>query len=218
MALDLIASVRSTALVALVTASFSSPIVVKTDAFASASARITGREVQQAEPTEPLVAGGVQFAMPSSWGRLGPTAAASAPGAGGRIGTVVGGLCPGGSAGAACADATRVTFIAYSGDKGHQLPKLEEFQARLDARLAREFPGFRKGESGTEKGAGGTHRLDYRFSWRSGKARAQQRFAAYRHKDGSGVVVMITGAGHKDHAPALERFVASGHGLDDGGH
>lgn len=207
MALDVLASVRSTALVALVTASFSSPILVKSDTFANASARLSGG-AEQAEPTEQLVAGGVQFAMPQSWGRLGASAA-SGRGSHERVGTVVSGLCPGGSQGATCTDGVQVTFIAYSGEKGRKLPELEQFAAQLDAKLAREFPGFAKLESKERGGKHGVHWLDYGFSWRSGKATVHQRFAAYRHDDGSGVIAAVAGAQHADHVKALDAFLAS---------
>lgn len=205
--LDVLASVRSTALIALVTASFSSPILVQTDAFASASARLSGKTVTKSEPTEALVAGGVEFAMPQSWGRLGAGAASGADPKE-HIGTVVSGLCPGGSAGATCKDGVQVTFIAYSGTKGHELPKLGAFGKDLDAKLTSQFPGFEKGKSGGRKGAG-MRWLDYQFSWRSGSTAVQQRFAAYRHGDGSGVVAMVSGARDAEHAKAIGAFLNS---------
>jgi hypothetical protein len=204
--LDFLASTRSAALVALVTASFSTPIVAKSDAFAS----IAGSGGKQAEPTEQLVAGGVSFALPQSWGRLGPSAAAGD--ASERIGTVVSGVCPGGSAGAKCVDGTQVTFIAYTGEKGHELPDLDAFGTQLDAKLSSQFPGFRKVESKVKTAGGGMHWLDYSFTWRSGGKDVTQRFAAYRQKGGSGVVAMVAGDG-TDHAKALDSFLASGRAL-----
>lgn len=211
-AIDLLASVRSTALIALVSASFASPIVVKSDAFASAGARLTGTPQKQQVPTEPLVAGGVEFAMPTSWGRLGTTAAASSSAAGERIGTVVTAACPGGSAGAACADGPQLTFIAYSGAPGHDLPRLAAFERQLDARLGRTFSGFRKGDARSARAGAGLRWLDYPFAWDAGSRTARDRFAAYRHKDGSGVVVAVTGTADRRQAAAIEDFLESAAG------
>jgi hypothetical protein len=206
--LDVLASARSTALIALVTASFSTPIVAKSDAFAN----IAGKDGGSTVATEQLVAGGVEFALPEDWGRLGPSAAAGS--ASERIGTVVSGVCPGGSAGAECVDGTQVTFIAYTGDKGHELPDLDAFGSQLDARLSSQFPGYRKLESKVKTAAGGMRWLDYSFTWRSKGQTVTQRFAAYRHKGGSGVVAMVAGDG-TDHAKALDSFLASGHPLGE---
>ena len=204
--LDVLASARSTALIALVTASFSTPIVAKTDAFASIGG---GRD---AVPTEPLVAGGVEFDLPQAWGRLAPSAAADAPD---KIGTVVSGLCPGGSAGATCEDGVQLTFIAYTGEKGHELPALDAFTKQLDAKLAREFPGFRKASAKQHTSGDGLRWLDYRFTWRSGGKDVTQRFAAYRHEGGSGVVAMVAGDASKDHAKALDTFLGGARSLID---
>jgi hypothetical protein len=205
--LDVLASARTTALVALVTASFGTPIVAKSDALAS-----IGGGGRDAVPTEPIVAGGVQFALPLSWEQLAPSAASGdAPD---KIGTVVSGICPGGSAGATCEDGVQLTFIAYTGEKGHELPGLGTFSSQLDAKLAREFPGFRR-TAAKEHGAGdGLRWLDYQFTWRSKGKDVSQRFAAYRHKDGSGVVAMVAGDG-SDHAKALDAFLGSARSLVD---
>lgn len=205
--LDVLASARSTALIALVTASFSTPIVAKSDALAS-----IGGGGREPVATEPLVAGGVEFDLPQAWGRLAPSAASSQ--ADDRIGTVVSGLCPGGSAGAACEDGTQVTFIAYSGEQGHELPKLDAFAAQLDGKLAREFKGFRKVSAKQHAAKDGLHWLDYRFTWRSNGTDVEQRFAAYRHDDGSGVVAMVATDG-ADHAKALDNFLGSARSLID---
>lgn len=205
MALDLLPSLRSTALVTLVAVSFSSPIIAKSDAFASASARLTGKE---RAPVQQLVAGGVEFAMPESWGRLGAGSAASDATKAERIGTVVTGVCPGGSAGSECADGTVLTFIAYSGEHGHELPRLARFKDQLESQLAKEFPGYRGGESRTRRAADGSRYLDYSFTWGARGARTAQRIATYRHPDGAGVVVMATGPQLADHAERLDEFLA----------
>lgn len=189
-------------------------MVVKSDAFANASARFTGGG-EQAEAVEALVAGGVEFALPQAWGRLGATAAKGD--AQERLGTVVSGLCPGGSEGSACVDGTQLTFIAYSGEDGRELPLLTEFEDQLDAKLAKRFPGFSKGDAAVKPAADGTRWLDYGFSWRSGREQVTQRFAAYRHADGSGVVAMITGAELEQHAAAIDDFLASAHDPTAGG-
>lgn len=208
MPLDVLASARSTALIALVTASFSTPIVAKSDAFAN----IAGTDRARTVATEQLVAGGVEFALPEDWGRLGPSAAAGD--ATERIGTVVSGVCPGGSAGARCVDGTQVTFIAYTGEKGHELPELDAFGSQLDAKLSGRFPGFRKLDSKVRTAGGGMRWLDYSFTWRSKGRDVTQRFAAYRHKGGSGVVAMVASGG-TDHAKALDTFLASGRPLGE---
>lgn len=202
MPFDVLASVRSTALVAIVSASFASPILVKADAFAGSG------DGAKPVPTETLVAGGVEFALPESWGRLGASAAAGS-GEAERIGTVVSGICPGGSAGATCVDGVQITFVAYSGKQGHELPKLADFEAQLKAQLAREFRGYRVVDSATRTSDAGVRWLDHQFTWASGDTRVTQRFAAYRHDDGSGVVATITGAS-ADHAKAIDAFLASG--------
>jgi hypothetical protein len=206
--LDLFASARATAVVALVTASFTSPILVKSDAFASASARITGKAAAHEVPSEQLVAGGVSVAMPQDWGRLGSSAAEDEA-AGQHIGTVVSGLCPGGSEGATCADGVQLTFLAYSGRDGHELPKLGDFQAQLDAKLAKQFRGFKKGPVDERSGSDATRYLDYGFSYSVGGKQRSQRFAAYRHGDGSGVVAIASGEELANHAKSIDRFLAS---------
>jgi hypothetical protein len=206
---DFLASVRATAVVALVTASFSSPMLVKSDAFANASARITGKGGSaQEQPREEIVAGGVAFGMPSSWGRLGASSASDDAGAE-RIGTVVSGLCPGGSAGATCTDGVQLTFVAYSGRDNHELPTLDEFEEQLDAKLAKQFDEFAKGEAHQRAGTDGTRYLDYRFSYQVKGVTHSQRFAAFRHEDGSGVVALASGARLERHDKAIDGFLAT---------
>ncbi len=211
-AIDVFSSLRSTALVTLVAASFSSPIVLKSDAVASVTGSLKGaKAAAHAEPPEQVLAGGVEFAKPASWDALGASSTESAVGDD-TIGTVVAGLCPGGSAGASCVDGTRLTFVAYSGEDGHELPLLTEFQDQLDHQLAKEFPGFVAGEATQQPGADGIRYLDYAFTWgRDGAPRSAQRIAAYRHIDGSGVVVMASGPKLEAHAKAIDAFLASAH-------
>lgn len=213
MALELFASARSTALIALVAASFSSPIIVRSDAAGAAFGKVTGGSAKAAHviPTESIVAGGVQFEMPATWGRLGVTAAGGGEASAERIGTVVSGICPGGGAGSACTDGTRLTFVAYSGRTGHELPALDEFEDQLDARLATQYRGFSKAGAKTRRGAGGFRYLDYTFTWAQGRRGGAQRIAAFRRDDGSGVVVLGTGPKLAQHAAAIDGFLATGH-------
>lgn len=216
--LDLFSSLRSTALVTLVAASFSSPIVLKSDAVASVAGKLRGGAGgADSAPAEPVLAGGIEFAKPASWGALGASASEAAA-AREAIGTVVAGLCPGGAAGARCADDTRLTFVAYSGKDGHELPLLTEFEDQLDAQLAREFTKFTVGDASTRPGADGIRYLDYPFTWGKAGARVSQRIAAYRHVDGSGVVIMATGPKVESHATSITAFLASAHEpvADDG--
>lgn len=211
-ALDVLASIRTTALVTLVAASFSSPILVKSDAFDQARDRLAGGGGPAQVETEQVVAGGVEFDMPASWGRLGASAAAGDDVGSDeqRIGTVVSGLCPGGGAGANCTDGAQLTFIAYSGEEGRSLPTLPKFREQLDAKLGKEFPGFAGGEVKLRPGSDGSVRyLDYAFTWHEGAATRYQRIAAYRHVDGGGVVAMLTGASSDEHAKAVDAFLAS---------
>lgn len=210
-ALDVFSSFRSTALVTLVAASFSSPIVLKSDAVASVAGKLGGggggREVVHPEQ---VIAGGVEFAKPTAWGKLGAGASEAAV-SDDSIGTVVTGLCPGGSDGATCTDGTRLTFVAYSGKEGHELPLLARFRDQLDHQLAKEFPGFTAGEATALSGADGIRYLDYSFTWGVGGREQSQRIAAYRHPDGSGVVVMAIGPKLHAHAKAIDAFFAGAH-------
>ena len=209
--LDIFSSLRSTALVTLVAASFSSPIVLKSDAVASVTGKLGGAaNGHEVAPPEQVLAGGIEFAKPEAWGTLGASASESAVGEK-TIGTVVAGLCPGGSTGAACEDGTRLTFVAYSGKDGHELPLLSKFQDQLDHQLAREFPGFTAGEARTVPGADGIRYLDYSYSWGKAGHEQAQRIAAYRLSDGSGVVVMASGAKLEAHDKAIDAFFASAH-------
>jgi hypothetical protein len=165
---------------------------------------------QEVAPPEQVLAGGVEFTKPASWGALGASASESAVGEK-SIGTVVAGLCPGGSEGATCTDGTRLTFVAYSGEDGHELPLLSRFQDQLDHQLAAEFRNFTAGEAKSLPGADGIRYLDYSFSWGAAGAEQHQRIAAYRHSDGSGVVVMAAGPKLQAHDKAIDAFFASAH-------
>jgi hypothetical protein len=103
----------------------------------------------------------------------------------------------------------QVTFIAYSGRDGHQLPKLETFQHELDAKLAQEFHKFDKGPVDERSGSDGTKFLDYGFSYQLGSATHRQRFAAFRRADGSGVVAIASGDDVAKHAKDIDAFLAS---------
>lgn len=208
--LDVFSSLRSTALVTLVAASFSSPIVLRSDAVANVTDRLQGKDgghETQAAP-EQVLAGGVEFEKPATWDALGASATEITKDTE-TVGTVVAGLCPGGSSGATCTDGTRLTFIAYSGKDGHDLPLLTTLREQLDAQLAGEFPGFTAGEATSLPGADGIRYLDYSFTWGAEGKRASQRIGAYRHADGSGVVVTATGPKLEHHRSAIGSFFAS---------
>lgn len=212
MAFDLFASAKTTAIAALVSASFASPIVAKSDIVTSA---FGGGRPQ----VEQVVAGGVAFAMPEAWDRLGATSTATdgrAAAERDRIGTVVSGLCPGGSAGATCRDGVQVTFITYSGARDHELPLLTKLERQLDAQLGRKYRGFAKVEAKQRPGADGIRYIDYRFTHGVGGARREERLAAFRHDDGSGVIALASGAGLATHDAAISRFLESSHELGGG--
>jgi hypothetical protein len=208
---DVFSSLRSTALVTLVAASFSSPIVLKSDAVASVTGKLGGGAAKhEVAPPEQVLAGGVEFAKPEAWGALGASATESAVGED-AIGTVVAGLCPGGSTGATCKDGTRLTFVAYSGEDGHELPLLTKFRDQLDHQLAKEFRGFVAGQANTLPGADGLRYLDYSYTWGAAGHEQAQRIAAFRLTDGSGVVVMASGQALDTHRKAIDAFFASAH-------
>lgn len=206
MPLDLLASARSTALIALATVAVASPVVVKGDVVDGVGDRLRGPKV---EHTDTLVAGNVEFAVPEDWGQLGATGAQAKNSK--RIGTVVTAVCPAGGEGSRCKDDVQLTFVAYSGRKGHELPILSTFEAQLDDRLADAFNGFRKGQAEMRPGADGLRYLDYPFAWRTKGGMSRQRYAAYRNNDGSGVVVIAAGTGIVKHSKAISEFLATGH-------
>jgi hypothetical protein len=211
-AIDIFGSLRSTVLISLVAASFTAPVVVQGDALDGVVGRLSagsGGKSAPAEPRELMYAGGLQFALPTSWGRLGAGAAAGGAGGADRIGTVVSALCPGGTSAGACAGDARLTFVAYSGDEGRELPSLTKLEGRLDEQFAREHAGFERSESRIRPGADGTRYLDYRFTWLRGGQRVPQRLAAYRHEDGSGVVVVAAGSQLAGHDTAIDAFLAT---------
>jgi hypothetical protein len=215
-AIDLFASARATALVTLVAASFSSPILLKSDAAAAFADRLPGRDgghaVKPVEPPQDLIAGGVQFELPAEWGRLGASAASADQDAGAdRISSVVSGVCPGGSTGGDCKGDSKVTFLAYTGKGSSSLPQLATLEGRLDDQLAASYRGFRKGEAKMRPGADGIRYLDYTFTWARAGKRHDQRLAAYRHADGSGVVALVSGSSTGEHAEGVDEFLASAH-------
>lgn len=219
MSIDFFASARSTALITLVAASFTSPIIVKSDAWSAAGDRLAAiTQRAEAPATEQVIAGGVAFEKPADWGVLGSSAVrASDDGAAAdtdRIGAVVSGLCPGGSAGSDCADGVQVTFVAYAGGEDKSLPALNSFRRQLDMQLAKEFRGFKPADVQVRAGADGSRYLDYAFTYRVKGEQRTQRIAAFRHADGRGVVALTTGAKLPQHDAALDRFFASSHELD----
>jgi hypothetical protein len=211
--IDVFSSLRSAALATLFAASFASPIIAKSDAAAKVGDRLSGLVPSKVDKPalDPFVAGDVQFALPADWDRLGATSVAGATDGGKRIGTIVSGVCPGGSAGAACTNDATLRFVAYSGEDGHKLPKLDKLKSKLDDRLAKEYRGFAKVESKMRSGADGIRYLDYSFTWGKPGARRSQRLSAYRHTDGDGVVVLGTGLALDKHAAKIDEFLASAH-------
>jgi hypothetical protein len=217
-AIDLFASARSTALITLVAASFTAPVVVKGDALDGAREKLTGKSAAAApaKPPEELVAGGVAFEMPADWGRQGATAAAAEADGAKQVGVVVTALCPGGMSGGACADDSKLTFLAYSGRDGRSLPLLSLLDGQLDEQLGDQYPGFEPGHAQTvTSGDGSIRYLDYSFTWKAEGGRRAQRLAAYRHQDGSGVVVVSSGADSADHDEQVDDFLASASQLVD---
>ncbi len=217
MPIDILASARSTALIGLVAASFSTPVVLTSDAFDQATAKLRGEKAAHSEPAEPpqvLIAGGIQFDMAADWGKLGASVADAGADAehedAKRIGSIVTAICPAGSSGGDCKGDARVTILTYSGEKGHQLPLLTEFEAQLDSRFAAEYSAFVKSEDTSMRpAADGTRFLDYSFTWSNHGTDQSQRLAAYRHEDGSGVVLLATGGKVDDHAEAIDELLAS---------
>lgn len=193
-AIDLFGSIRSTALVALVSASFASPILVKSDAVANVGAHLKLGGGPASGQGEQLVAGGFGYEMPASWGRLGGGAVESPRDTTTKqVGAVVNSLCPGGSHGSSCEGGVQVTFIAYDGKKAASLPMLTSLERQFDARFAKEFRGFAKGKVELKPSADGSRWLGYEFVHTASGAPQQQVVAAYRHGDGSGVVAVASG-------------------------
>ncbi|MCB0878955.1 MAG: hypothetical protein KDC46_08245 [Thermoleophilia bacterium] len=216
MPIDIFASARSTALIGLVAASFSTPVVVKSDAFDQAASKLRGGKAasaQQAEPAEVLLAGGIAYELPADWDRLGASAATGddSEASSREVASIVSAVCPGGSAGGDCKGGTRLTFLTYSGRDGHELPNLAEFEAQLDARFDASYKGFTKGEARMRPGADGTRYLDYAFSWTEHGTTRHQRVAAYRSDGGAGVVIVGTGRELDAHAKDIDAFLASAH-------
>jgi len=214
---DIIGTIRTTAVIAVATASFTSPILVKSDALAGISHKLGRDTGAQVEQTEELVAGGYAFQAPDKWGKLGVGSARSSGDSKESLGTVVSGLCPGGSTGAACEDGVQLTFIAYgrAGTKG--LPALTAFEKQLDTELAHTFKGFTKGEADMHPSADGSRWLRYEFSYQTAKGRNHQTVGVFRHVDGRGVVVVATGpeAALVKRDAAIEKFLASARELTD---
>lgn len=211
MAIDLFASARSTALISLVAASFSAPVVIQGDALAGAKAKLGGAPATaHSEPPEELIAGGVRFELPADWGRLGATTASGGASSEKRVGTVVTAVCPAGSKAGTCAGEVTLTFLAYSGRDGRELPMLSAFGGDLDEQLDAQHHGFERTKSRSHSSTDGSRYLDYRYTWQpKGGPERSQRLAAFRHEDGSGVVVVASGAGVDEHAKAIDAFLGT---------
>lgn len=197
-----------TAIVALVSASFASPIALKGDALASLGIGGKGAET----PLEEVEVGGRTFDMPAQWGRLSAAAAQAADvGAGSEAGDGASAVavCPAGTAGAECRDGLRVSFVTYE-DEG-SLPLLIDLETSLDAGLAKGMRGFRKADAASQTSADGTRWLSYEFTYARGRATNREQLAAYREADGTGVVAVVTGppAAFEQHERAIDAFLAS---------
>jgi hypothetical protein len=217
--LNLFGSVRATALVALVGASFASPILVKSDALASVG-KTFGGGAKPAEVVEELVAGGFAYEMPTDWGKLGAsatTAAHDATSTSHDSGAVVSAVCPAGSTGAACKEGVRITFITYkaAGEEEARLPVLTSLERVFDERFRAEFATFTKGEAQLRPSADATQWLRYDFSHKVGGAVQQQVVAAYRGDDGASVIAVAAGPtkAMAKHGAEIDRFLGSAHEL-----
>lgn len=215
MALDLFASVRSTALISLVAASLTAPVVVQADFAADARAKVVSAAQVARNAARPkvkpqvLVAGGVAFEIPRAWDQLGAGAASRSVGrAANGAGTVVSALCPSGENAGRCSGDAKLTFLTYSGKARHDLPALSLLDGQLDTQLAQSYPGFKPAGATTRTSSDGSIRyLDYEFSWVDKGAVRMQRLAAFRNDDGSGVVVVSSGPGVSSHEQGIDAFV-----------
>lgn len=187
--------------IVLASASFASPILIKSDAFGT----VLGSPAAAADGGEAIAAGGMEFTMPTSWRRL-ATSSASTDRSSGR-GTIVAAICPRGGSAAGCAKDVQVTLIAFSGKPGHELPELGHLQDQLRRDLAKEFTGIRSVEVHGGHIAGGVDALDYDFTHGPMAHGMGQRIAAYRHADGSGVIALITGTEGAEGTAALDTFL-----------
>ena len=201
-----------TALVALVGASFASPIIAKSDAFAQVGHRLSGGSAAQHEAHETLSAGGYTYAMPTRWGRLGAGSITDGEqgSAAEPAGTVVSAVCPGGAAGATCKDGVQVTFVSYRGGKGHELPIVSSIEDAFDAQFATQLSAFHKVAATPQAAADGSRWLRYQFTYGAKGGARSEMLGAYRHEDGSGVVVVAVGpkAAMQAHEQAIGEFLA----------
>jgi hypothetical protein len=193
------------AVVALAGATLASPFIVKDNALA----KLAGRDSKAAPAMEQVVAGGFQYAMPASWGQIGAESA-EANADDQATGTVVGGVCPGGSAGATCDGDVQITFVAYNGEHG-KLPLPTTFEETLDGALPKRVAGFHKVDSATAPSADGTTWLRYEFTLGTAAARRHEVLGEFRHSDGSGVVAVAVGprAAIQRHRDGIVEFLAS---------
>lgn len=203
-----------TLVVAVASASFASPVLLKGDALGAVGSRLGVR----AGSAQELVVGGVAFSVPGAWEELPASAVEPDRGdasseAAVTIGSVVSGLCPGGRTATGCADGVQLTFIAYEGGKAGSLPSLVEFEEQLGAQLPHRLAGFRPGDAEMRSGADGTRWLRYSFSWREGSVVHTQVVGAYRNANGTGAVAVATGpaAALAQRTKAIDTFLASGH-------
>jgi hypothetical protein len=202
---------KMTAVVALAGASFASPIIAKSDAFAQVGHRLSGGDAKHQVARETIAAGGFSYEMPATWGRLGAGSVAGDEGdAAEAAGTIVSAVCPGGSAGATCKDGVQVTFVSYRGGKGHELPLVSSIEDSFDAQFATQLPGFKKVSSAPQAAADGTRWLRYEFNYGSKAGMRSEVLGAFRHGDGSGVIAVAVGpqAAMAQHSKAIGAFLA----------
>lgn len=162
-----------------------------------------------APPSEHVVAGGYDFVKPHAWGQLGAEAAAGDADAE-AAGTIVAAVCPAGDDGVRCKGGVQVTFVAYDGKHG-KLPLVSTFGDELARALPKAFPGYKPVKSGMLPSADGTRYLRHEFVAGAGVKARREVIGAFRHTDGSGVVVVAAGrpADMKPHVKAIDELLAS---------
>lgn len=213
--LALLAPVRAMLTVSLVGASFTSAAVVGDRGLPPLPA-VFDRSAPEA--VQHVAAGGFSLSAPDAWERMSTVELASdARARRGAAAEVVGGICPGGRAGSGCRGGVAVTFVSYPGGRQASLPPLAALERRFDRSLAGRLPGFRKLDAKIDSTAPGDRWVRYSYDLGRGRSAQRQVLGAFRHQDGSGLVVVATGPalGMRRHGPAILRFLRTG--TEDGG-
>jgi hypothetical protein len=185
--LDLFGTIKMTAVAAIAGVTFASPIALKSDALAQIGHRLNGDNGHQVA-TETISAGGFTFDMPSSWGRVSGTSLASDSNS-----AAAGTMLSAGSAGASCKQDVQVSFIGYRGGTGHKLPLGSSISDTFSKELKVRLPGFKLVSTAPAATANGTRWQRYEFTYTTKTGPHREVLGAYRHSDGSGVVVVATG-------------------------